>query len=150
MNIRDIIMIIIPLLVGLGMGSAFCIPIIFKYKKELKEKDTPIITEEYITSKNVKYSKDVMSFVKEFTVQVCVLKYRNFFDNHSIDKVTKGQLQSLVSDTAREVNNSLRLKSIDYEKTLFTKEFVDSFIIETTMVALKDLLDKSVVEILEQ
>ncbi len=149
MDKMTIIYIVVAFVIGVGLTLISSIPIFLDKLKKAKVVEEPDIEEKFITSKNIKYSQDVMSFIKEFTIQVSVLRYREFFDNHRMDKVTKAQIQTLVSETAMEVNRSLRLKMIDYNITLYTKEFVEHFIVQTTMVALKDLLEKSIIEIVE-
>lgn len=149
MDKNMIICIAVAFVVGVGLTLISSIPIFLNKLKKANVVEEPVIEEKFITSKNIKYSQDVMSFVKEFTIQVSVLRYREFFDNHRMDKVTKAQIQTLVSETAMEVNRSLSLKMINYNITLYTKEFVERFIVQTTMVALKDLLEKSIIEIVE-
>ena len=100
---------------------------------QLKDENNNVITE---------YSEKILEFVKMFTTQVSVLQFRTFVDNHDIEKVTRKQLQQLVSDVAETVHNSIKIDKIDFEDTLFTKEFYESYIVDTSMIIIKSLLDK--------
>lgn len=94
----------------------------------------------------IDYSERILDFIKEFSIELCVIKFRGFADNHDMEKVTKVHLENLIQECAKEVNNSLVEGAINYDHLLYNKEFIDNYIIQTVMIAMKDLLNKSIEE----
>ena len=88
----------------------------------------------------------MLDFVKMLTSQIAVLRFRTFVDTHELDKITKANVQKLVTDVAETVHNSINIDNIDFEDMLFNKEFFEKYIIETSLITIKSLLDKAVNE----
>lgn len=88
-------------------------------------------------------SKQLLEFIRMMVGQVAVLKFRTFIDTRDIEKSTKSNIEHLVQDIATTVNSSLNMSNISIENTIYSKEFFEQYIIETSIVIVKDLLDKS-------
>ena len=95
---------------------------------------------------NIKYSQDVLDFTKRFTVETSVFETKSFFDSHKIDKLTKAQIQGLVRKVSMEVNNSQIINNFDYEKTVFSRQYIEKYVIEISIMTIKDLLEKEIKE----
>ena len=111
--------------------------IIKSNKKPEKEVPVPNIND-------VEYSDKIIGFIREYSVQVALLKYREFIDSHEINKITRTQLQNLVTTTAKFIDESLLKEHINFDRILYTKEFVDAYMIHTVIFTQKELFDKSV------
>jgi hypothetical protein len=78
-----------------------------------------------------------------------VLKFNAFINNHDSEKVTRSQIKNLISDTATNINISMIYDNIDFSRTLFSQDFLVQFIINTTIISIKELLDKQLVDIID-
>lgn len=99
-----------------------------------------------IESERSKYSEDILKYVRTFTTQITILKFREFIDTHDIEKVNEANIKGLVEDVARNVHDSIKEDRILFDELLFTKLFYESYIIDITVSTIKDLLNKSVEE----
>lgn len=90
------------------------------------------------------HSEKLLNFAKMITTQVAILKFRTFADGHDISKVTIANVRDVADNVAKTVKSSINMDSIDFSDTLFTKEFYESYIIETSIIAVKSLLEKTV------
>lgn len=97
-------------------------------------------------NKTVEYSNKVLELIRSIIGQIAVLKFRTFQDTHEMDKVTKANVEGLVKDVAQMANNSLNMNNIFLDDTFFTKEFVEKYIIETSIILIKQMTDKAVAE----
>lgn len=117
---------------------------------EVKEKELAIKkkkAEEDRTS-YLQYSKDMIEFIRMIIAQTAVLKFKEFCDRHQqFDKVTEANVKTLVSDVAIAVNKSINNSNIMFSDTLFTREFYNHYLVETTTAYVKDLVDKKVAEL---
>jgi len=120
-----------------------CIKLINQEKK-LSELRLQIQSDNHNTA--TEYSEKMLDFVKMLTSQIAVLRFRTFVDTHELDKITKANVQKLVTDVAETVHNSINIDNIDFEDMLFNKEFFEKYIIETSLITIKSLLDKAVNE----
>lgn len=121
-----------------------------------------IISDKYIDTKNAvdelnsemiiiklncespEYSHEVLEYLRSFIVEVSAIIFRNFIDNHEIEKITKATMTKLVEDTAKTVNESISVTNIRFDDTLFTRKFYDKYIIDISMISIKELLEKAV------
>jgi hypothetical protein len=90
------------------------------------------------------YSEKLLEFIRMLTTQISVLKFRTFVDNHEMDKITKANIQKLVAEVAESVNTSINSTNIDFDDILFTKEFYENYIVETSLITIKNLLNKTI------
>lgn len=91
-------------------------------------------------------SKQLLEFIRMMVGQVAVLKFRTFIDTRDVERSTKANIESLVQDVATTVNASLNMSNISIENTIYSKEFFEQYIVETSVIIIKDLLDKSLNE----
>ena len=97
-------------------------------------------------NKTVEYSNKVLELIRSIVGQIAVLKFRTFQDTHDMEKVTKANVETLVSDVAKMANKSLNMNNIFLDDTFFTKEFVEQYIVETSVILIKQMMDKAVTE----
>lgn len=101
-------------------------------------------------SDRIKYSNEVLDFVLKIVAQEAVLYFRNFTDTHTIEKVTLAQVKNIVSDVATKVNDSMKRTNIDFELVIFTQDFYNHFIVQSSMDYVKQLLAKYIIAIVEE
>ena len=97
-------------------------------------------------NKTVEYSNKVLELIRSIVGQIAVLKFRTFKDTHDMEKVTKANVEGLVKDVANMANKSLNMNNIFLDDTFFTKEFVEQYIVETSVILIKQMMDKAVSE----
>ena len=88
------------------------------------------------------YSEKMLEFAKMLTTQVSILKFKEFIDSHDISKVNRIHIKELASTVAEYVHASINISNIDFNETLFTKEFYEKYIIDTSFNTIKSLLDR--------
>lgn len=88
----------------------------------------------------VEYSKQVLEFIRMMVGQVAVIKFRTFIDNRKIEKISKANVEELVADVARTVNRSINMSNIQIENTVYSREFFEEYIVESSVMIIKDLL----------
>lgn len=96
------------------------------------------------------YSDKLLEFIKTLTTQVAVLQFRTFVDAHEITKISKIHIKQVAENVAKTVHDAINMDSIDFNDTLFTKEFFEKYIIETSVNTVKSLLDKTLQQISEE
>lgn len=95
-------------------------------------------------NKTVEYSNQVLEFVRSIVGQVAVLKFRTFTDTHDLTKITKAHLQPLVTDVATMVKDSINIENISIGEALFTKDFYEKYIIETSVIMIKQMWETAI------
>lgn len=88
------------------------------------------------------YSEKMLEFAKMLTTQVSILMFKEFIDSHDISKITRINIKELASTVAEYVHASINISNIDFNETLFTKEFYEKYIIDTSFNTIKSLLDR--------
>lgn len=101
---------------------------------------------------STKYSKEILELIRKVIAQIAILKFRTFRDRHAdkINLVTQSNIESLAGDVAESVYKSLNPEVLTFKDTFFTKEFYESFIVETSILMVKDLWAKTLKEIDEK
>lgn len=137
--------ILIIVMIFMIVATAFVTQRYVAAKKELKlmQEEINELKDEY-KLKTTEYSKTLLEYIKTFTAQVAAINFRNFLDTHELEKVTKTTVSKLVEDTARLVNDSINEHNIIFQDALFTRDFYDKYIIDISMISIKDLLEKAV------
>lgn len=128
----------IIIVAGLIVGFAILMTAIernYRYNEDLaKNKSNSTIG-------SIEYSENVLNFIKTITNSIAVLKFRSFEDNHNMDKITQEIFKKLVIEVAAEVHESIDSSKIDFDKTLFTEKFYESYIVDMSVFAIKSLLN---------
>lgn len=99
--------------------------------------------------KVVDYSKQVLDFIRMIVSQVAIIKFRTFIDNNDIQKISKVHIEKLASEVAINVKHSININNISLENTIYTKEFFDEYIIETSILMIKQMFEKTIEEMEE-
>lgn len=92
-------------------------------------------------------SQNILNYIRTFTAQVAIIKFNEFVDSRNLDKVTKQNTETLISDISKTVHASLRTDLINFDGVLFTKEFMEMYIVQTAVNLVKKLLDNKVDEV---
>lgn len=95
---------------------------------------------------SLKYSEDLLDLIRNIVDQVAVMKFKNFTDTHDIEKVNIPPVKGLVEDVATDVHNALILDNVKFNEAIFTEAFLNQYIIDVAMIAVKQLLSKYVDE----
>lgn len=110
---------------------------------ELIKLDSKLESPEF-SNMQIEYTNSMLKYIHDFTIQVASIEFRNFMDGHDLTKVTKATMSKLVEDTAIKVDKSIYLGNIKLDDLLFTKDFYNNYIIDITMISIKELLDKAI------
>lgn len=91
----------------------------------------------------IEYSQKLIDFIKSLTIEIAILKYKEYIDSHEFEKLQKTHIAQIAEDTAKSVHDAINFDIIDFDDVLYTKEFYESFIIKTSLASVKSLLEKS-------
>ena len=91
---------------------------------------------------SIEYSRNLMKYLREFIGQITVIKFKTFIDSHNMDKITEINIKKLIDDIATTTNNSINRSNILFDNTIITKEFYESYIVETAIILVKEMLEK--------
>lgn len=91
---------------------------------------------------SIEYSRNLMKYLREFIGQITVIKFKTFIDSHKMDKITEINIKKLIDDIATTTNNSINRSNILFDNTIITKEFYESYIVETAIMLVKEMLEK--------
>lgn len=136
-NISDITVPV--LLTILCMLMSFSIVVQMKGIKQNK-----VNTDEMSAAEKIKYTTDMIDFIKVLCQQTSLLRFRDFIDNHEISKTTRSNYAAIVDETARSIHNSLMRTNIKYDDLLVSQEYINTYIIEVTSITIRDLLEKTI------
>lgn len=110
-----------------------------KYRKmELQNQEIEKIQKD----QSIEYSRNLMKYLREFIGQITVIKFKTFIDSHNMDKITEINIKKLIDDIATTTNNSINRSNILFDNTIITKEFYESYIVETAIMLVKEMLEK--------
>lgn len=83
-----------------------------------------------------------MEFGQKFTAQSTVIKFKEFVDGHDWEKMTEGQIKKLIFDISTNINISIDYDHIDFNRTIFTKEYFYQIIVNTVSATVKSLMER--------
>ena len=95
----------------------------------------------------VEYSGALLNNVRELVAEVAVLEFNQFKDSHDMDKITLANVKSIAKTVAEKSIKGLNLDSINYVNLLYTKEFIESYVIKSSMEIVKGCLDRTMNQI---
>ena len=107
-------------------------------------KQNKVNTDEMSAAEKIKYTTDMIDFIKVLCQQTSLLRFRDFIDNHEISKTTRSNYAAIVDVTARFIHDSLMRTNIKYDDLLVSQEYVNTYIIEVTSITIRDLLEKTI------
>lgn len=153
MEVKDIIILILVVVI-LAASTWFIISSIMlrnklrllttQLEKMKEETDKLRVDNEF---KAVEYSKSTLEFIRDFCIQISVYKFKDFMDGHKIEMVTEMILKGLIKEICEFININLNYDVIIYGYSLYTKSYIENYIIETVVVTIKELFDKASIEI---
>lgn len=92
----------------------------------------------------VEYSNSLLANIRELVAEVAVLEFNQFRDNHDMEKITLANIKTIAKEVAEKSIQGLNLESINYVNLLYTKDFIESYVIKSSMEIVKGCLDRSV------
>lgn len=107
-------------------------------------KQNKVNSDEMSAAEKIKYTTDMIDFIKVLCQQTSLLRFRDFIDNHEISKTTRSNYATIVDVTARSIHNSLMRTNIRYDDLLVSQEYINTYIIEVTSITIRDLLEKTI------
>ena len=100
------------------------------------------LQEKSLEDKKLEYSKNVMEFGRNLAAQSSIMMFHEYIDNHQVDKLTRIQLSELIKDISTSINISIDYTQIDFNRTIFTREYFQRFIVNTVVNSTKSLFNK--------
>ena len=94
--------------------------------------------------KSTEYSNKILEYIRMLVGQIAMIKFRTYEDGHQFDKTTKANIEKLITEIANSVHESLNRANISFDDTLFKEDFLNDYIIQTTIIVIKDMLEKAV------
>lgn len=118
--------------------------VLVKLRKQFKtDSESLQVLKEGNKDKVIEYSRQVLDFIRMMVSQVAVIKFRTFIDNRKVDKISKNNIGDLVADVATTVNKSINMSNIQIDNTIYSREFFEQYIVETSVLMVKELLEKN-------
>lgn len=96
-----------------------------------------------------RYSQTILDFIKKFIIQYAVSQSVIFRDTHDISKISKHNIEALAKDVAIKVKVYLNESNILFEDVLFTKEYYDTYIVDTSLSTVKEIFNRIIEDIEE-
>jgi hypothetical protein len=113
-----------------------------QYIRELEEENAKLSSQvNYDFIYRAEVSDKLLSFIEKTCAKVSLIKFQEFKDARDMTKLTKANVESLVSETALEVHSYVPIKAEDIDGSLYTLEFIDKYIIDTCIMNIKSLLN---------
>lgn len=97
----------------------------------------------------ITYTNELLKFIRSIIAQIAVVKFRTFTDSKDLTKVTRKNVTDVVADVAIETNLYISRDELAISSTLLTPDFLNKYIVENSVIIVKDLF-KKVIEDYEQ
>ena len=91
----------------------------------------------------VEYSGALLSNIRELVAEIAVLEFNQFRDNHDMEKITLANIRGIAKEVAEKSIKGLNLDSVNYINLLYTREFIESYIIKSSMEIVKGCLERT-------
>jgi biopolymer transport protein ExbB/TolQ len=89
----------------------------------------------------LEYTEALLKSIREAITAVSAVKYRDFSDNHTIEKITKEHFKGMIEDVIVSIKEDINFANIDYDNLIYTKEYINRYIIDTTVYILKNMFN---------
>lgn len=100
-------------------------------------------------SKKLSYTKDVIAFIREFSIDNTALAFDQFIASSKIEKINRAILVKFITQVASETKEALQSVNIDYDLMMVTDNYIDKMIIDCTMHSGKQLFETTYGETIE-
>lgn len=146
--VLSVFLLIIVILVSIGMKMfwAYLNKRMAVYNNEQELLELRKQQAMYIKEKQrLEYSDQMVEFIKKFIGQIVVIKFRTFKDGRDIAKLTEQQIKNLINEIALEVKEYLiAFRFNDPTIMVFSEKYYNVLIVNTIVMLVKDLTDKSI------
>lgn len=115
-----------------------------QYQSELKRLKIAAKRVKKYDVSDVEYSRELLEFIQYTIGRVVVIKFTMFKDSHELFKVTKQSMKNLITSVASDVKTFIDFEHIDFSRSLYTEEFLEYYIVHTSIIMTNDLLDKEI------
>ncbi len=134
----SVAIVVVTVVVGVAMRNHYDYA---REDLELKRKALELKAQDKHGS--LEYSKDMIEFIRMMVAQQALLKYKEFVDKHKqIDKITEANVKNLVEEVANSAHQAINHANIMFSDTIFTRDFYNHYIVETSMMYVKELIKK--------
>lgn len=136
-----VFMFVIWVMLYIGIKNYFTLKNRYEDFKDLNER---LRRENEDLSK--KQSEDLLPYLQNVTMQITIIKFREYIDSHDMSMITRENIKRLASDICVEVNNVIRKDKLEEmaNDTLLTNEFYNIFIIHTCINSVKRLVEQEI------
>ena len=142
-SLRLVLLVSVIVLLGLLVFSLHSLLIYFKSKyTNLNSGDHSHI--DNANKETTEYSNNLLEFIRLMVGQTAVIEFQTFQDNHDMTKVTKANIESVAKRVAEIVHNSINEDVFSFENVFFTRRFYDYYIVNTSIVLVKQMFEKVV------
>lgn len=89
----------------------------------------------------IKYTESLIDYIRNMVSATAVIKFKEFQDAHDMKKISRERYTSVIRDVAESVKDGMKYDNIAFNNLLVTEQWLDKFIIDTTVHAVKSLLE---------
>jgi len=146
MNYFILLCVIAGWLISTGIILLVFVNKYFGTKRELLQNEKSLLHQRMC----INNTNDVLEFVKDVTASTAVTKFRTFKDGRDMSKITSANVEELVKEVASASFESINLERFYENDVLFTSDYYMSYITETSIILIKELLEKAVNDLLEE
>jgi hypothetical protein len=90
----------------------------------------------------INYTISLMKFLKDFSGEITIMKFHEFRDKVDFTKVNEEKIKRLIEDIATTINSSINWHNISIEESLLNEEFYNTYIVNNTIIIVKELTSK--------
>jgi biopolymer transport protein ExbB/TolQ len=148
----DVGLLFVLILIMLLIHTLFRLHSLINKEEEVynleKERLQEASAEKIIKDKEIlEYSEALLKSIREAIGAVTTVKYRTFSDGHNIEKITEAHFKRMIEETCTLIKTDINFGNIDYENLIYTKEYINQYIIDTTIYTLKNMFNGDIDEI---
>lgn len=93
----------------------------------------------------IKLSHELLEFTKQFIADVSLYEFKKFSDSQKdIIDITKINIENIIKETAEIIMKSIDIENIPFDYLIFNREYYNRYIVQTTIIMIKRLFEKSV------
>ena len=121
--------------------SRYMIDKLDKLKKQLNVSKN-IISESDLHA--IEYSNNILDYITRIISMTSTLKFNMFIESKYIDKTTRSQFKSLISETCILIHDNIRNENVKYDLLLFSRDFLDWYIQSCTINIMEKMLNEKI------
>lgn len=95
-------------------------------------------------------SEKIKDFILDIVKDVALMKFHEFKDTHDISKVSRSNVKDLAADVIKSSKELINTKKLEEYDNVLSQGFCDKYIVSTSIIVLKTILEKEVISIVEE